>query len=65
MFFVQTFAWPPNMHQKLTKHWRFYKQNNQLPLKSNDELEDINSSTIHFIVLDPTSLLQLSVRLMH
>ena len=28
------------MHQKLTKHGRFRKQNNQLPTKSHDELED-------------------------
>jgi hypothetical protein len=31
---------PPRMHQKLTKHGRFCKQNNQLPTKSHDELED-------------------------
>ena len=40
MFFVQTFTRPPNMHLKLTKHGRFCKQNNQLPTKSHDELED-------------------------
>jgi hypothetical protein len=28
------------MHQKLTKHGKFCKQNNQLPTKSHDELED-------------------------
>jgi hypothetical protein len=28
------------MHQKLTIHERFCKQNNQLPTKSHDELED-------------------------
>ena len=28
------------MHQKRTKHERFCKQNNQLPTKSHDELED-------------------------
>ena len=39
MFFVQTSTRPPNMHQKLTKHGRFCKQNNQLPTKSRDELE--------------------------
>jgi hypothetical protein len=31
---------PPRMHQKLTRHGRFCKQNNQLPTKSHDELED-------------------------
>jgi hypothetical protein len=30
---------PPRMHQKLTKHEKFCKQNNQLPTKSHDELE--------------------------
>ena len=28
------------MHQKLTKHEKFCKQNNQLPTKSHDELKD-------------------------
>ena len=28
------------MYQNFTKHGRFYKQNNQLPTKSYDELED-------------------------
>ena len=28
------------MHQKPTKHERFYKKNNQLPIKRHDELED-------------------------
>jgi len=28
------------MHQKLTKHGRFYKQNNQLPTTSRDEMKD-------------------------
>jgi hypothetical protein len=28
------------MHQKLTKHGRFFKQNNQLPTKSHVELKD-------------------------
>ena len=28
------------MHLKLTKHGRFYKQNNQLPTKNHDELKD-------------------------
>ena len=40
MFFVQMSTQPPNMHQKLTKHGRFCKQNNQLTTKSHDELED-------------------------
>ena len=39
-FFVQTPHYLPRMHQKLTKHGRFCKQNNQLPTKSHDELED-------------------------
>ena len=30
-----------HMHIKLTKHGRFCKQNNQIPTKSHDELEDI------------------------
>ena len=48
MFFVQTSTRPPNMHQKLTKHGRFCKQNNQLPTKSHDELED-NCSAIKIL----------------
>ena len=40
MLFVQTSTLPPSMHQKLTKHGKFCKQNNQLPTKSHDELED-------------------------
>jgi hypothetical protein len=40
MFFVQPSTPPPRMHQKLTKHGRFCKQNNQLPTKSHDELKD-------------------------
>jgi hypothetical protein len=39
MFFVQTSTLPPRMHQKLTKHGRFCKQNNQLPTKSHVELK--------------------------
>ena len=27
------------MHQIITKHGRFYKQNNHFPIKSHDELE--------------------------
>jgi hypothetical protein len=48
MFFVQTSTLPPHMHQKLTKHGRFCKQNNQLPTKSHDELED-NSNTYNYL----------------
>ena len=40
MFFVQTSKLFPRMHQKFIKHGRFCKQNNQLPTKSHDELED-------------------------
>jgi hypothetical protein len=40
MSFVQTSTLPPHMHQKLTKHGRFYKQNNQLFTKNHVELED-------------------------
>jgi hypothetical protein len=36
------------MHQKLTKHGRFYKQNNQFPTKSHDELED-NSTMLSIV----------------
>jgi hypothetical protein len=40
------------MHQKLTKHGRFCKQNNQLPTKSHDELEDnsIVGDYVYFIL---------------
>jgi hypothetical protein len=39
MFYVvQTSTLPPRMHQKLTKHGRFCKQNNQLPTKTHAEL---------------------------
>jgi hypothetical protein len=40
MFYVQTSTLPPHMHQKLTKHVRFCKQNNQLPTKTHVELKD-------------------------
>ena len=33
---------PPSMHQKLTKHGRYCKQNNQFPTRSHVELEDDN-----------------------
>jgi hypothetical protein len=47
MFFVQTSTLPPRMHQKLTKHGRFCKQNNQLPIKSHVEIKD-NSNVLLF-----------------
>ena len=37
MLFVQSSTRPPNIHQKLTKQ---SKQNNQLPTKSHDKLEE-------------------------
>jgi hypothetical protein len=40
MFFVQTSTPPPRMHQKLTKHEKFDKQNNQLPTESHVELKN-------------------------
>jgi hypothetical protein len=40
MFFVQTSALPWRMHQKVTKHGRFCKQNNELPTKNQVELKD-------------------------
>ena len=40
LFFVQTSTRLPNMYQKLIKHGKCCKQNNQLPIKSHDELED-------------------------
>jgi hypothetical protein len=40
MFFVQTSTLSPRMHQKLAKHGNICKQNNQLPTKNHDELED-------------------------
>jgi hypothetical protein len=39
-FYVQTPTLPPRMHQKLTKHGRFCKQNNQPPTKSHVELKN-------------------------
>jgi hypothetical protein len=36
------------MHHKLTKHGKFCKQNNQLPTKSHDELED-NSIRLSYL----------------
>jgi hypothetical protein len=39
------------MHQKLTKHGRFCKQNNQLPTKTHVELKD---NSIVFICLMPS-----------
>jgi ribosomal protein S30 len=40
MFYVKTSTLPPRMHQKLTKHGKICKQNNQLPTKSHVELKD-------------------------
>jgi hypothetical protein len=48
MFYVQTSTLPLRMHQKLTKHEKFSKQNNQPPTKSHVELKDINSNTSLF-----------------
>ena len=48
MFFVQTSTLPPRMHQKLTKHGKFCKQNNQLPTKSHEELND-NSNVFQML----------------
>jgi hypothetical protein len=36
------------MHQNLTKHERFCKQNNQLPTRSRDELEDNSIVTEYY-----------------
>jgi hypothetical protein len=51
MFFIQTSTLPPRMHQKFTKHGRFYKQNNQLPTKSHDELKD-NSNILQIMGME-------------
>ena len=40
MFFVQTSATTPSMHQKLTEHGKYYTQNNQLLTKTLHELTD-------------------------
>jgi hypothetical protein len=40
MVFCSNLHTTPRMHQKLTKHGRFCKQNNQLPTKNHDVLED-------------------------
>jgi hypothetical protein len=45
-FFIQTSTLPARIHQKLTKHGKVCKQNNKLPTKSHDELED-NSNVHH------------------
>jgi hypothetical protein len=50
MFYVQTSTLPSRMHQKLTKHGRFCKQNNQLPTKTRVELKD-NSIDHNFLAL--------------
>jgi hypothetical protein len=39
------------MHQKLTKHGKFYKQNNQLPTENHDELKD-NSNILQIMGLE-------------
>ena len=39
------------MHLKLTKHGRFCKQNDQLPTKSHDELEDNSIIPITFEIV--------------
>jgi hypothetical protein len=57
MFFVQTSTPPPRMHQKLTNHERFYKQNNQLPTKNHDELKDNSIGSIE--CLDILAMMQL------
>jgi hypothetical protein len=49
MFFIQTSTLPPGMHQKLTKHGRFCRQNNQLPTKTHVELKD-NSIKLQMIL---------------
>jgi hypothetical protein len=46
MFFVQTSTLPPRMHPKLTKHGKFCKQNNQLPIKSHDEVKNYSIVTL-------------------
>ena len=46
MFFVQTSTLPARMHQNLTKHGRFCKENNQLPTKSHVELKDNSIVTL-------------------
>jgi hypothetical protein len=45
MFYVQTSTLPPRMYQKLIKHGRFCRKNNQLPTKSHVELKD-NSNVV-------------------
>jgi hypothetical protein len=52
MFFVQTSTLPPHMHQKLTKHGRFYKQNNQLPAKSHDELKGNSIKYVKHLIIN-------------
>ena len=39
------------MHLNLTKHGRFYKQNDQLPTKSHDELKDNSNAVRRFFKL--------------
>ena len=47
MFFVQTSTPPQSIHQKLTEHGRCCIPNNQLPIKSFDQLEN-NSNAVAF-----------------
>jgi hypothetical protein len=49
MFLISTL--PPRMHQKLTKHGRVCKQNNQLPTRNHVELKD-NSITFLLFHID-------------
>ena len=44
------------MHQKLTKHGRYFKQHNELPTKKHDELED--NSNVWGLAANNKSLLQ-------
>ena len=38
------------MHLKLTKHGRFFKQTNQLPTKSHDELKNNSITPMSLLV---------------
>ena len=50
MFFVQTSTLPPRMHQNLTKHGKFCKQNNQLPTKNHVDLKDYSNRSLEDLV---------------
>ena len=57
MFFVQTSTLPPHIHQEVTKHGKFCKQNNQLPTKIHVELEDNSIMTsFHSILYQHSNL---------